>query len=724
MKHLLVLMAVILFIAGCGTSPEKQTLEKFESGLARLDEFDYDAADKIFREISESDSINIIGLYGHGLAYERQLMYLDALDLYMVAVQTDSSFAPALRGICKILNHFEVYDDALRAAGAYSRLHPEDPVGHLQMAGTCFNNGLNARARQVIDKEKFDGDYQAQAVLVKAMAFFGEAEFDSAGALLESGLAGLGDSPDGYMRAADYFEMAGLADSSVTFSRCAVELSDYGFNFLMEHFYRCLRTGYFSEARKVSNRLVAAGGGDQMRFGTMALYYIASEDKVLARSMSEKYRSFGINRLTPSYYELLTGVPLRLETAVKDEMIFLKMTMMKNNYDEDFQMLVNYLIALADADINMPMEILDNLYALPGVYANRLPAKMATVFSLYNSGQNEEAARLQEIIVSGHKNQPDWLTGVADVYQAGHVRAYKQAQAYYNMALDLNKWYLPAFAHQVQMYRRIGQTKNALQVFSRYPHIEKRYPAMAILKGMCLAEDGRRAEGLALFQDNIPYLKGDLRQFRDMIDALKGDAGAIEEIITLVPQLNESDADALLMAADYYNDHKDFAKALPLAEQALQLESDYLRVQVAHAYAQYGSGEKEQAMETLDSLLAVSPDDGSTSYALSRILVQEGIDLPRASNLARRAAFSSFMGYDEWMNLCHAYYRSNRFDLCRGEAGKANRKFENRPGPYFWMGMAQYRETNQDAKKNLRKAIDLGLTGDELTQAREILAKL
>ena len=129
-------------------------------------------------------------------------------------------------------------------------------------------------------------------------------------------------------------------------------------------------------------------------------------------------------------------------------------------------------------------------------------------------------------------------------------------------------------------------------------------------------------------------------------------------------------------------------------------------------------------METLDSLLAVSPDDGSTSYALSRILVQEGIDLPRASNLARRAAFSSFMGYDEWMNLCHAYYRSNRFDLCRGEAGKANRKFENRPGPYFWMGMAQYRETNQDAKKNLRKAIDLGLTGDELTQAREILAKL
>jgi tetratricopeptide (TPR) repeat protein len=209
-----------------------------------------------------------------------------------------------------------------------------------------------------------------------------------------------------------------------------------------------------------------------------------------------------------------------------------------------------------------------------------------------------------------------------------------------------------------------------------------------------------------------------------MIEALKGDAGAIEEIITLVQQLNESDADALLMAVDYYSDRKDFAKALPLAEKAHQLETGYLTAQVAHAYAQYGSGVKQQAMETLDSLLTVDQDNARTNYTLSKILVQEGIDLPRASNLARRAVFSSFMGYDEWMNLCHAYYRSDRLDLCRGEASKASRKFEDRPGPYFWMGMVQHREKDQGAKGNLQKAIDLGLTGDELTQAREILAKL
>ncbi len=724
MKHLLVLMAVILLVAGCGTSPEKQSLEKFESGLARLDEFDYTAADAVFRDISETDSTSVLGLYGHGLTYERQLMYLDALDIYMVAVQADSSFAPALAGIVKILNHFAVYDNALQAAGAYIQLHPEDPVGHLQLARTCFNTGLNARARQVIDDGQFDGDYRTQAVLVKATAFLGEAEFDSAAALVETGLAGLGDSPDAHMSAADYFEIAGLVDSSVMLSRHAVELSDYGFDFLVDHFYRCLRTGYFTEARRVANRLVAAGGGEQMRFGTMALYNIARGDKMLARSMSEKYRAFGINRLTPSYYELVTGVPLRLESAVKDEMTFLKMVMMKENYDEGFQVLIHYLIALAYSDINLPMEILDNLYALPGVYANRLPAKMATAFSLYNSGQHEEAARLMGIIVLGHSDQPDWLTGVADVYQAGHVRAYDQAQVHYNMALDRNRWYQPALINQVRMYRRIGQTEQALQLFARYPHLEERYPAIAVLKAFCLVEDGRRTEGLALFKDKIPYLKGDLRKFREMIDALNGDATAVGEIVTLLQQLNESDADALLMAANYSIAHKDFAKALQLAEQALQLESDFLTAQATRATAMYGVGEKEQALETLDSLLVANPDDARVNYALSKILIAEGIDLPRASNLARRAAFSSFLGYGEWMNLCHAYYRSNRFSLCRGEATKASRKFENRPGPFFWMGMAQYRENNQDAKKNLQKAVDLGLDGDELTQAQEVLAKL
>ena len=724
MKHLLVLTAVILLVAGCGSSPEKQSIEKFESGLALLDEFDYAAADNTFREISESDSTTVLGLYGHGLIYERQLMYLDALDLYMVAVQVDSSFAPALRSICKILNHFNLSEDALRAAGAYSRLHPEDPAGRLQLAGACLDNGLQARARQIVDEEQFDGDYQAQAAFLKAMAFFGEAEFDSAGAMVKSGLAGLGESPEAYMGAADYFETAGLSDSSVMFSQRAAELSDYGFDYLMEHFYRCLRTGYFTEARLVADRLVAAGGGDQMRFGTMTHYYIAREDKVMARSMSEKYRAFGIERLTPSYFEVVTGVAMRLESAVKDEMTFLNTVLIKNNYDESFQVLIHYLVALAYADINQPMEILVELYGLPGMYANRLPAKMATVFSLHNSGQQEEAGRLQDIIVSGHKDQPDWLVGLADVYQAPHIRAYDQAQAHYNMALDLNKWYLPAFSHQVQMYRRIGQVGKALQVFSRYPHFDKRYPAMAVLKGICLVENGRDAEGLALFKDNISDLKGDLRQFSDMIVAAKDDAGAVAEIITLLEQINESDADALLMAADYYTDHKDFAKALALTNQALQLESDDLAVKVAHAYARYGAGEKEQAMETLDSLLAVNPENARVNYALSRVLVLEGIDLPRASNLARRAAYNSFLGHDEWMNLCHAYYRSNRFDLCRGEAIKASRKFEDRPEPFFWMGMAQYRENNGDAKKNLQKAVDLGLAGDELTQAKEVLAKL
>ena len=77
-----------------------------------------------------------------------------------------------------------------------------------------------------------------------------------------------------------------------------------------------------------------------------------------------------------------------------------------------------------------------------------------------------------------------------------------------------------------------------------------------------------------------------------------------------------------------------------------------------------------------------------------------------------------------WMNLCYVYFQAERYDLSRGEASKASRSFPYRPEPYFWIGMDMYMEGNPEARENLRKSVMLGLTGERLEQAQEVLAKL
>ncbi|MEW5993850.1 MAG: hypothetical protein AB1744_05575, partial [Candidatus Zixiibacteriota bacterium] len=142
------------------------------------------------------------------------------------------------------------------------------------------------------------------------------------------------------------------------------------------------------------------------------------------------------------------------------------------------------------------------------------------------------------------------------------------------------------------------------------------------------------------------------------------------------------------------------------------------------ARALYYLGQRAEAFDIFERNIDSAHFNVTNNYYFSRILATEQTDLNRASNLARRAVFDSRHDLKVWMNLCYVYYQAGRYDLSRGEAGKATHKYATAPEPYFRLGMAMHKEGKEGARENLEKAIELGLRGDHLETARQTLADL
>ncbi|MFQ6008925.1 MAG: hypothetical protein ACE5K8_08260, partial [Candidatus Zixiibacteriota bacterium] len=348
---------------------------------------------------------------------------------------------------------------------------------------------------------------------------------------------------------------------------------------------------------------------------------------------------------------------------------------------------------------------------------------LKTAMALMQTGQESKFEKIMTLLAQYHGAQPDWLTGMADVYR--FVKRYDDADEYYRLALQYDTWYRPAFENMIDMHRQLKQRKKVLALFDTYAHFEKRYPEISLLKAVCLVESDSIEEGINLFEQHFRQLRGDLTRFTEFITLLdkKKRQGEVKQFYHLLLQINRDNPDALVLAAKFECDLKKFETTLSLAEEALTIEPGCVSASVQKARALYGLGKRTEAFAIFEKNLELDEYNIDNNYYFSRILATEKTDLRKAVNLASRAVFDADHDLRTWMNLCYAYYQSGRYDLSRNEANKAIQKFAEEPEPYFWAGMAMHMEGNEEAKTNLRKAIDLGLKGKLLETARRTLEK-
>jgi tetratricopeptide (TPR) repeat protein len=231
---------------------------------------------------------------------------------------------------------------------------------------------------------------------------------------------------------------------------------------------------------------------------------------------------------------------------------------------------------------------------------------------------------------------------------------------------------------------------------------------------------------MAVFAERSQYLKGNVEKFRKFALLLerKYRSQDLLKLAKLSVELAADNVDILLFASRILGDQRDFSNALLYSEKALQLEPGLIEAKVLKGRSLYGLGKRIEAFEILDEVMKEDAADGDANYYYSRILADEKIDHDRATNMARSALRAFYSDEKAFVNICEVYTAFGDHKYAYGDAIKASTEFPNSPEIFFELGLASYNLGRANTDQHLKKGIDLGLGGEKLKIAKQILAKL
>jgi tetratricopeptide (TPR) repeat protein len=325
-----------------------------------------------------------------------------------------------------------------------------------------------------------------------------------------------------------------------------------------------------------------------------------------------------------------------------------------------------------------------------------------------------------------HANQPDWLTRLADDFAGKAFVMPDRGRKIYKKVLEIDPDYRPAFDGLVSLRRVEIEPKKELALFEKYPGFVQRYPDLAVRQAVLLVTTGKSERGMTIFEAEIGRTCGNMALFEEMAEACRTNhyPEGLPKIIALLQLYCSEDTDGLTLAASLLAEQKEYQEALDLALRALELEPDNWDASAEQARALFFLGDKEQAYKILEDHYALSLSHSRTNYWLSRMIAIDEGDSIRSMTIARQAKLHARGDPYVHSNLSFVIYQGARFGTAAGEARRALVHSPNHPLPHFRRGMALYMDDDPDARKSLKKAIELGLWGDYLVEAQETLTKL
>ncbi len=723
---LLALGLIISIFVGCTSSPQKQSEDLFEKGIAQLDEYKYDAAINTFLKIEDANPGSPLSLYGEALTNEKKMQYIEALYLYKLLAEKDTTFALAHLGIYRMMKFFDLDLMASQAAFNFVQAVPES-IDRIRIQSKILldaNRGKEALSKIVNNKSL--NDYPGEKHILTAIAFHQLNKFDSAQIEIDQGLTKADNTPEYFSSLADYFELIGLIDSSMFYSSLSINESGNKFDYIKDHFFRSLRVNYHEEARLTIRSLKDGGAGDLVTSIFEVHYYVSNGLLQYARIASDKVRLSGAGDFSKTYYDAYSRAKLNDETSVRDALKYTLSLLSRDNYPEEFKAFINYVFVMIYSELEDPVRSLLEFDYLPPFYKSIKRTKLREIFLYFNSNQIEEGTNLLEKVHGQYSHQTDWLTGLADIYGHQVVRQYDKAKKIYYEVLELDEWNKPAFTNLIEMYHQAKWYDDIFEQFNKFPYFEKRYKDLALLKAICQVEAGSVSEGVKNFKDNILPLKSNLTLFDAVLSSLnkQNRLDELNELYSLMVSLNPENISAMIMAADFYASEKIFDKCFEVSSAAYKAEPQNKNVIPRYAYALKTQGKTEEALTLLTDLLKRDMQNVYANFYISKIMTEEQIDLNRAANHARTAVALSNNDFDVWTNLCEVYFVFERFDLCRGEGLKQSRKYRDMPQPFYWIGMSLYKKGFPEAKEQLQRAIKNGLRGEKLKIANEIINKI
>jgi tetratricopeptide (TPR) repeat protein len=714
-KSVLILMTIPLLVA-CSQTQQVSLPPAVTTGLQYLDNYQFTAADSVFDAITGQTNDSGWAEYGHGLVEERRLQYYNALNTYMTIVDRDPRFAHAHAGIARAFTGLGQPLRAVEAAENYAALTgPSAEAAYLlarAYIGSHQFDYVPETARRAI-QAGFD---EPIVKLVEARAVFLGGDSDAAREAFESAFSGGDETIEFLVEAADCLEAFGLVDSAMVLSRKAYDIGDGNSQVLSEHLLRAYRTHYMYEARRVLDELKRKD--DQAMLATLMemLFHQTNEDLLGAVNAVMSYRKIGGLTISPAVREL--QCKLVAKDMINSLLLLEEVEVIVNRFDHSprFKEFVEEQLMWGYVEIAMQANAAQRFedFSAERLGLSRYQLARATIMAMF--GVNDQYREAVDILLDEHEDDPDWLTRIADISKKTMVGSQDDAERLYRNALEVSPGFMPAFEGLVALLERNNRYADAYTAFETYSEIAERSPKLLIQRGVMAARTGRVDEGTKLFVDNIVSLKADLTLYEEMLQALerKHALGQINEVLERLVELNSGNPDALVRAAEWKSDLKDFDEALDLVRQVEEIEPDHFSAQVQKARAIYGQGDKERAFACFDSLYSVNEVFPELLLYYSQTLATEKRDFANAGNLARGALVTGRNMLKAWFNLCYLYIQEGRFREAAGKARQATQMYPNDPVGHYYLGKGIYLAEQEDSRGHLQKAIELGIYGEYL----------
>jgi len=727
MKKATCLILPLLLWLACSQPEKHEPDQTFQTAVDHLAKLEFSTADSIFADLSHSDTSQTWGRLGTGLLHESRLEYIAALKEYWDILAEDESFAPAYGAVSRVLNRLDRPYRSLAASELFARTSGYRDRGNFELARACVAAHQFKRARSVLEDAVKAGYDPALADLVKAQSFVGELDIQSAQSAAGSAFGAASEQGNEFYReAAVYYEMSGKTDSAVALSRKALESSGGNVIALQDHFFLCLRTQHFEEARQILATLDGQDSDSTLIRNLTIRYHLAAKNTVQAfLALQRQQQPLHVRTIDGFFMEFKTKFPMGDYFTCKEDIDFTDRRLEQMEVSAEFmdfiqdELIIMLLTSMNRAPAYGRFDTLNTDAPRTDEYL------LGRAFVATGHAKFDEAQEALDELIDRRDDDPAWLVRIADMMSYDVLFKYDQAEEIYYQALDVQPRFLPAFEGLIDMLMRTGQPDKALMAFGTFPHFAEVNPRIGVLQATCMALSGATEDATAVFERNLVPVSGSVYLVDDFLRALDAryDFERLEAMVDRWVELRPETPDILIIAAEWKSDLGKYSDAEELAKEAEDLEPGNTYAAVQRARALFGRGKKRDAYDRFEKLMKEQPYDSEVNLYYSQVLSLDKKQEQMAGNYARSATSSVRNSLRAMLNVADMYERFDRPDLAVGRARQAANFFKIYPRAHYYLGRTLFLTGKPEATEHLRRAIELGLGGDDLGEARRMLGR-
>ncbi len=726
MKKGLLALILCIAIAGCSKTPEEQITASILKAEQYLESFDFEKAQKEFDIAAENSDTIPYSQYGKALILEQQLYHYDALNYYLKAIELNPEFSLPYSGVFRIYVRLGYLERAGAAASRFYTLEEKSPASALVMASYNEAIGQIYNSAKILELAESAGMDKTLSLFQKIKSEFRLHDFAEADSLLQGVSASDLTTAAHFFAAAGVFEAIGNVDSAMALSSKAVSLPEATAADIYEHFDRALNNNYYFEARQAIRQLSDRGAAPGIQLTLRMLLEMDRGNFVYSIMRCSDMLEVTPRNVSIMMYDLISGgdqhTYTRLPTAVKS---IVNAYMDEFDYVTEVREFVNVKIAIRKGYTAERITAWRELRNIEKPLSRLKMVQLQEANLLYSTGQFDKGLKNLQNLRAMHIHHTDWLIDIADIY-AAQIFKIELAEETYDMALKNDKWSRKALIQKIKMLLSLDRIEDARNTIDEFSHLLKWSAEINLLSGLVFARSGQFDKAFEIFEKYGQQLKGEPAYFQELLFTIEKsyEHEKIAELALLCSGLAKDNPDLLTFSARLFNDRGDFKKAQSDIEKALAADSDYLEARIQKARTLYGMGEREQAFDIFEAVLDEDPIFGDVNYYYSQILSLENIDAPRATNLARSAINVFYSAVKAQLNLSEVYFRYGKYNFAYGAASKACNAHPKSSLVWYEKGRAAAQLSRKEAKPSLQKAIDLGLGGEKLIKAKELLVNL